>query len=316
MSNEFETPILFLIFNRPDTTQQVFNQLKQLKPKYLFVAADGPRLNKPGEFEICLETRNIINQIDWDCKVKTLFRDENSGCGIAVSSAISWFFEQVEYGIILEDDCLPDLSFFPYCEELLIRFKDNQKIMMIGGNNFQNGIQRGDGSYYFSNFGNIWGWASWRRAWQHYKREIRVDKLFFSSLNKGIINNWKERKYWNNKLLKVVNGRIDTWDYQWIHAIWKNNGYSITPNCNLVVNLGFRNASTHTFLHDSFKEIENFQKIELPLIHPEIKVDQAADRQTFKNVFGYNFKRLFRLYRENNLFDLIQHILKKLTSNL
>src|SRR5450759_4497034 len=125
MESKFETPVLFLIFNRSDTTQQVFNQIRQIKPKYLFVAADGPRLDRPVEIEKCLETKSIIQQIDWDCELKSLFSETNLGCRVGVSSAITWFFENVEQGIILEDDCLPDLSFFPYCENLLNKYKDD-----------------------------------------------------------------------------------------------------------------------------------------------------------------------------------------------
>src|SRR3990170_3491351 len=148
MQSPFSTPVLFLIFNRPDTTQVVFDQLKKVKPKYLFVAGDGPRESVPGEHDKCEETRKIINQVDWDCEVKTLFRDKNLGCGLAVSSAITWFFSQVPEGIILEDDCYPDLSFFRYCEELLLKYRDVDEVKLIGGNNFQNGITRGSGSYY------------------------------------------------------------------------------------------------------------------------------------------------------------------------
>ena len=164
----FETPVLFLIFNREDTTQKVFNVLRRQKPKYLYVAADGPRKNKEGEAEKCRRTRDIINQVDWDCELKTLFREENRGCKMAVSSAISWFFEQVEQGIILEDDCLPHPSFFPFCEELLIRYKDDDRIGHIGGNCFLPGLIEDGLSYDFCSISHIWGWASWRRVWKNY----------------------------------------------------------------------------------------------------------------------------------------------------
>ena len=149
----FNTPILFLIFNRPDTTQIVFEEIKKQKPKYLFVAADGVRSHIIEDMEKCKDTRNLVLKgIDWDCEVKTLFRDENLGCGVAVSEAITWFFENVEQGIILEDDCLPHPSFFGYCETLLEKYNDNENVYVISGDNFQNGKQTGNASYFFSNY--------------------------------------------------------------------------------------------------------------------------------------------------------------------
>ena len=153
----YNIPILFLIFNRPDVTEKVFEAIRRQKPKQLFVAADGYRKNKQGEKELCDKTRSIINKIDWDCEVKTLFRNENLGCCMAVSSAIEWFFQQVEYGIILEDDCLPNASFFRFQKEMLEKYKDDSRIMMVSGDNFQNGKKRGDASYYFSKLTHIWG---------------------------------------------------------------------------------------------------------------------------------------------------------------
>ena len=159
------TPVLFLIFNRPELTEKVFQKIQDAQPKYLFVAADGPRDNKYGEKDLCEKTRAVVlENITWECEVKTLFRTENLGCRTAVSSAINWFFENVEEGIILEDDTVPDNSFFSYCQALLEKYRNHEQIMMITGDNFQDGIKRGNGSYYFSRYVHIWGWASWRRA--------------------------------------------------------------------------------------------------------------------------------------------------------
>jgi hypothetical protein len=190
-NSNFDTPILFLIFNRPDTTQKVFNEIRKIKPRQLFVAADGPREDHPEDKEKCEQTRKIIDQVDWDCEVKTLFRDKNLGCKHAVSGAINWFFKNVEQGIILEDDCLPDQSFFGFCQELLNKYKNNKQIFNISGNNFQDGMWRGDGSYYFSKYFHCWGWATWADRWQNYfdikmknypkfKEEKRIKELFSS----------------------------------------------------------------------------------------------------------------------------------------
>lgn len=311
MPSNFETPILFLIFNRPDTTQEVFNQIKLIKPKYLFVAADGARENKKGEIEKCVETRDIIKQIDWDCEVKTLFREVNLGCGLAVSSAITWFFKQVEYGIILEDDCMPCESFFLYCEELLIKYKDDSQVMMVGGTNFQNGNKIGDESYYFSRYPEVWGWASWSRAWKYYDYDLNELEDFSKKQLKNIFNDNHEREYWRNILTKVKKGEINTWDYQWYYSIWNNNGITITSNSNLVINLGFRNSSTHDFLRDSYRENDSYSKIALPLSHPPKIINEKADRNTYKNVYGRSLKRIFRIYRENTLNELFKYIKKR-----
>jgi len=307
METNFKTPILFLIFNRPDVSQEVFNQIKIVKPMYLYVAADGPRTDRTDDTKYCKQTREIINQVDWECDLKTLFRNENLGCGKAVSGAISWFFDQVECGIILEDDCMPDLSFFPYCEELLIKYKADEQVMLIGGNNFQNGIIRGKGSYYFSHYPHIWGWATWRRAWQHYDFSMKNIEYFFNTGIYKIFRTNKEIRYWKKKLDKVISGKINTWDYQWVYSIWINNGIAITPNTNLVINLGIRNSSTHTFLHDSYKEVKDFCEIKSPLVHPFLKIDKIADTATFNNVFGHNLRRIIRLLKENKLLFLVYY---------
>ena len=160
--NMFNTPILFLIFNRPEVTFAVFEQIQKIQPKYLFIAADGPRNYK--ENELCKATRDVVQKIDWDCELKTLFRNENLGCAKNVSSAIKWFFDHVEKGIILEDDCYPDLSFFSFCEELLNYYDNNDRIMAISGFNAQLGIKRTKHSYFFAEIPLVWGWATWRKA--------------------------------------------------------------------------------------------------------------------------------------------------------
>ena len=160
------TPVALLIFNRPDTTERVFNAVAKARPSKLLVVADGPRDSRPGEAARCEQTRAIIKRVDWDCEVITNFADRNMGCKLRVSSGIDWIFEQVEEAIILEDDCLPDPSFFRFCDEMLERYRDNERVGMVSGGNLQFGRHRGTGSYYFSKYTHIWGWASWRRAWK------------------------------------------------------------------------------------------------------------------------------------------------------
>jgi len=290
------TSVLFLIFNRPDTTKQVFETIRQVKPRQLFVAADGPRADRPGEEEKCEKVRQIATNVDWDCEVKTLFREKNLGCRVAVSSAIDWFFENVEKGIILEDDCLPHPTFFRFCQELLERYRDDMRVMQIGGCNFQDGIKHGDGSYYFSKYNHIWGWASWRRAWRHYDVAMQTFPEFV--VQKQIENIWPDKntqKYWLNIFHTVFEGRIDTWDYQWIYAMWTQNGLCILPNLNLVSNIGFGNDSTHAMnATNKFADMPVFEIHKI--IDPSfILQDREADRFTFNSMFKSGLmNRIFR----------------------
>lgn len=282
----FKTPILFLIFNRPEITRIVFEEIKKQKPKYLFVAADGARSNNIEDIEKCKATRDIVlNGVNWDCEVKTLFRTENLGCGLAVSQAITWFFDNVEQGIILEDDCLPHHSFFRFCETLLEKYKDNENIYVISGDNFQDGIQRGNASYFFSNYCHIWGWASWRNAWNSYDFNLKQLELFKEKkMIKKIDNRIFFKNYWFEILDKVANKSIDTWDYQLMFAIWNNKGVTVIPNINLISNIGFGKDATHTIGSSSFANMrtQDIGKISHP---KEIKVDKKADRYTSDNVF-------------------------------
>ena len=233
-----DTPILFLIFNRPETEQRVFEVIKKIKPAELYIAADGPRKGKESENEKCLRARKIIdNGIDWKCNVHKLYRVENLGCKIAVSSAIDWFFDNVDEGIILEDDCLPDPSFFAYCSELLKKYRYESNVMHIGSNNFQDGINRGDGSYYFSKYSHIWGWATWGRAWKKYSINTIVDReRYLNSVNTKF-SNILEKIYWESLFWCVNHNLLNTWDIQWLFSIWLNNGICISPNKNLVINI-------------------------------------------------------------------------------
>jgi hypothetical protein len=282
----FETPILFLVFNRPGVTRRVFERIRAIKPKQLFVAADGPRKDRLGEDALCQETRRIVESIDWACDVRTLFRTENLGCRNAVSSAISWFFGEVEQGIILEDDCLPAASFFPFCQELLSRYANDPRIMHISGDNFQKGHKRGAADYYFSIYNHVWGWASWRRAWAHYDVNMtgikRADiRKLLGSMNKSI----HFRHYWENAFLKTAGEEIDTWDYQWTYAIWRRQGLSILPQVNLITNIGFGAEATHT-QSDSWTANLPALEINIKSHVDKISCHEDADRYTEAQVYG------------------------------
>ena len=293
----FKTPILFLVFARPDTTAKVFERIRQIQPCRLYVAADAPRDNRPDEIKRSEETRRIFEQIDWPCEVYTLFREKNLGCKLAVSSAITWFFEKEEYGIILEDDCLPDLSFFPFCEELLIKYRDDDRIGHIGGNNFFKGIVSNEVSYDFCSFSHIWGWASWRRVWKNYDVNFSYwrDAQSNSFLKDSLFRNIREKIYFTSFIddtLQNING-INTWDVQYLFMLRVQNQLSVYPQVNLVTNIGLNSPdATHTKGNSKYY-IES-EEIKLPLKHPRyILANKSIDICTVKNNF-FSYKRLLR----------------------
>lgn len=282
------TPVLMIIFNRPETTLRVFEAIRNAKPPRLYVAADGPRPGVPGDFERCMQARRIIEAVDWDCQVKTLFREKNLNCGLGPSSAFTWFFRYEEEGIILEDDCVPSQSFFWYCEELLERYRHDTRVMHIGGNNFLDGWRKdNDYSYYFSRSGHIWGWATWKRAWEKFDFRIELfEKLKGKKYFDNYFLNSFEKFYRLRKFDKTVsgNGNVTWWDYQWDFARFIHSGLAIVPAINLVRNIGFNEMATHTRNQNSKDARLQAHNIELPLRHPPfIMRDVESEKKYFKN---------------------------------
>ncbi|MDH6063302.1 glycosyltransferase family protein [Umezakia ovalisporum] len=283
--NNLNTPVAFIIFNRPDLAQIVFNAIREAQPKQLFVIADGARF--PEEAEKCQQARHIIKQVDWDCKVLTNYADNNLGCRQRVSSGISWVFEQVEEAIILEDDCLPHPSFFPYCETLLDHYRDDKRVMAISGDNFQDGHKRTKYSYYFSKYSHCWGWASWRRAWKHW--EFQPEKWIEfrdGGLMKFVCDHPYEEKYWTaifNTLF--LEGKPNSWAYPWAFTCWSQGGLTALPSVNLVSNIGFRVDATHTV---GESKLANMLTQDIGEIHhpPFVLCHREADIYTFDYVFG------------------------------
>ena len=269
----FNTPILFLIFNRPKCTEIVFNTIRNIQPKKLYIAADGPRDNFPEDIFKCKITRKIALNIDWACKVHTRFRENNLGCGRAISDAISWFFKQEESGIILEDDCVPCESFFLFCKELLEKYKDHERIMHINGNNFNVPISkffknRNLYSYYFGSFAQVWGWASWRRAWEKYDYNISSWKN--KKMRRTLFNRFPNIGTYLERALcfdMVYRGTSDIWDYQWQYAVLANEGFVIIPTNNLVSNIGYGSDSTHIKSFDKRRNSLVTKNIDFPLKH-------------------------------------------------
>lgn len=303
--NTFEKPyvtksaVLLVIFNRPEEAAAVFEKIKEARPSRLYIAADGPRANKPGEDELCRRTREVATKVDWDCEVKTLFKESNVGSRLGVSSAINWFFENEEEGIILEDDCLPADSFFWFCDEMLEKYRHDTRIRSISGSNYQKGQRWGDASYYYSNLIHVWGWATWRRVWV--ECDITLNSYDEQDVKAKLSNIFTDQMIidiWHDLFVRTKAGLIDAWDYQLGFSTFFNNGLSVIPNYNLVTNIGFGANATNTYNVDS-----EFSKMALEHIgemkHPlYILPEKAADLYTLNKEFYIAEKKRQNLPRK------------------
>lgn len=274
-------PVLFVIYNRPDLTAQSFRAIREAKPSQLFIAADGPRQSVQNDDQLCQSCRDFVQQVDWDCEVKTLFRDENLGCRRSMSSAITWFFTHVEEGIILEDDCVPDPSFFPYCAELLDHYRDDDRVMSICGENsfLSDTAYETSDSYVLSVLPIIWGWATWRRAWSSYDDEMTAwasEKAAADAMS--VFSRKHDAKYWAKEFTACYDGTLDTWDYRWALSCIAKEGLHALPYRNLCSNVGFDERGTHTTGADSSDAERTVTPVTFPLSHPdEVVRDEVAE---------------------------------------
>jgi hypothetical protein len=285
---QLRTPVALLTYNRPELTARVFAAISKAKPAKLLVVADGPRVDRPGDVETCAATRKIIDRVDWPCEVLTNFADTNLGCRLRISSGLDWVFGIEDKAIILEDDCLPSPSFFRFCQELLARFRDDERIMHIGGNNFVEDRIRFNASYYFSRYPRVWGWASWRRAWRHYDVEM---KLWTSAPSKdaylNIFPTKNEKMFWRHVWDDTCRGKIDTWAYQWAFACMARKGFAISPALNLVSNIGIGREATHTKDPRAVPRIPA-RDLVFPIKHPPaLKWLDEADDLDHRRFFSY-----------------------------
>ncbi len=280
-------PVLLLAFNRPDTTRVVLQALKRVRPGRLFFAVDGPRENVPGEAARVEHVRALTREIDWECETKTLFQPSNRGCKLAVSEAVTWFFDQVDAGIIMEDDCVPEPSFFPFAAELLEKYVNESQVFLVSGNNFQK-TRLTEFSYYFSRYAHIWGWASWRRAWQHYDHPMSAwPRLRDGGWLYDLLGDRRAVRYWTRIFDDTYLDRNSSWGYRWLFSCWSHGGLAIHPHVNLVSNIGFGRDATHTLVEDNPLAFMRTSSLAFPLKHPpSIECDAAADAYTQKHVFG------------------------------
>jgi hypothetical protein len=309
--NPADTPLLLIAWRRPHALRQVIDAIRPVAPTRLYVACDGPSTERSGETEKVAATRQVIDQeIDWPCQIERRYSDENQGCHHGETRAMNWFFEQVEEGIILEDDCVPHPDFFPYCATLLERYRYDTRVWCISGDNFQNGRWRGEGSYYFSRYNHCWGWASWRRCWQlHDPTLSRWPLLRDSGLLEAIFEDPLERRYWAGIWQRLVDeGQPDTWDYQWTFTCLAHGGLTALPNRNLVRNVGFDSDAVHTrsaeaqpgsALHFVIQSTSALPGLPGPLRHPSFVLRHvAADRFEFEHKLGgLDLRRQRRLHR-------------------
>ena len=274
------TPIVFIIFSRPDLTARVFAEIARARPKKLLVIADGPRPDREGEDAKCAATRAIIERVDWPCEILKNYSDVNLGCGHRPATGLRWVFEQVEEAIILEDDCVPHPTFFRFCEELLEHYRDDERVMHISGDNLTSSKKRNAFDYSYSYYPISWGWATWRRAFQHYDPDIKLWPMLRKTrwLSEILVD--KEAiDYWTQIFDKahLEGDRAGYWDYQWLFACWAQRGLSILPGVNLVSNIGFETRGTHTKSPGDRRA--NFPTSEMifPLKHPPCITRQRED---------------------------------------
>lgn len=278
------TPVALIIFNRPDKTEQVFAEIAKAKPSKLLVIADGPRPGRPDEEERCVAARKVIERVDWECEVLKNYSDVNMGCGRRPATGITWVFEHVEEAIILEDDCVPHLSFFPFCEVLLERYRDDERVMHIGGSYFLPKPIQTPFSYYFSIF-NICngGWATWRRAWRYFDMECKLWPLLKdTSWLADLVEDEIAVEFWAREFEQAYceKGNVSYWDHQWTFACWAHSGLSTLPKQNLVSNIGFCEEATHTYNRNDLRNNLPTVEMEFPLKHPQNVLRSAeADRR-------------------------------------
>jgi hypothetical protein len=298
-----EVPILLLAWRRPHTLMQVIDAIRPIAPTRIFVACDGPSEDRHGEAEKVSATRSVIEEsINWSCQIERFYSDFNQGCRLGVSRAISWFFDHVDEGIILEDDCIPHPDFFPYCASLLERYRFDTRVWSISGNNFCDGPVRGDGSYYFGQIPMCWGWATWNTRWRLYDSDMSSWPVFIRhNFHALAFRDPAMRNYWCSVWNRLyVENRPDSWAYRWALTCVVNGGLTAVPNVNLVSNVGFGNDATHTS-YGLIRDKVGFG--DEPFLHPSFVLqDYEADSYIFDHHFGgkvyrfpFSFLSLIRL---------------------
>lgn len=302
----FNTPILLITFNRPENTKSVFDKIRTVRPKIFYISCDAPRQNVESDIKKVELVKSIVSEIDWDCDVHYLFQNENLGCNLGPRSAIDWFFNEVEYGIILEDDCLPSISFFLFCQEILVKYRNDTSVMAVTGTNITTGIDFAD-DYWFSKYALMWGWATWNRSWALYDPNISdwnsINKIrFLKNLKMGgvfFIFTWFSILQKTYKL----GSKATWWDYQWIFTCWKNNGLVVAPKVNLIKNIGFSSEATHTKTKVKYLSTLELNELSFPLNCGDTNktINTVADLFISKFWFGVSFVGVLKILIKDSL---------------
>jgi hypothetical protein len=289
---QLETPVVFLVFNRPAHTRRVFAEIRRARPPRLYVVGDGPRPDRTEDISLVREVRSIIAQgVDWPCEVRTNYAETNLGCGRRVSSGLDWVFAQEPEAIVLEDDCLPDPSFFRFCTELLVRYREDARVGMISGCNFQNSPPADGSSYYYSAYNHVWGWAAWRRSWQLFDWKMaRWHELRSSGWLSDFLGSRLAAIYWRERFDLTRAGEIETWAYRWTFSLWAHRALAVLPARNLVTNIGFDSAATHFSDGDNRLSVAS-HPMNFPLNHPaQLVRDVVADHFTERHIYNIGWK--------------------------
>lgn len=300
---ESKTPVVLIVFNRPEQTEIVFRRIAQVRPARLLVIADGPRSARLGEAELCAKVRHIATRVDWNCEILTNFSDVNMGCRRRIVSGLNWAFEQVEKAIILEDDILPDITFFRFCEEMLTRFQDDSRISMITGFNIVQDHVNTPWSYFYSRLTHIWGWATWRRSWARYDEHLsQWPAIRAAGLMPEFFQRPEQRRFWTAIFDKMHQGTgPDTWDYQWAYTNLIHHALAVTPRVNLIENIGFGAEATHTRRTEDAPALA-VGTMSFPLLHPPAmvplrKMDELDGRLSGSTIPGLPKRALRRVKR-------------------
>ncbi len=276
-----ESPVLLLCFNRPEHTKKVLNQIRLVKPARLYLSIDGPRLSHPSDIEKVRQVQHILSEIDWKCDIKKLYRTSNLGCKEAVRDALDWFFLHEEEGIILEDDIYPLVSFFKFCDEMLAKYRENVEICVVSGSNSIAHLYKPETRYFYSIYNHCWGWATWRRSWLTYEKDLEKLKIKITPYYlKKIGDGWRFSLVWTVILRNVVQRKVNSWAYIWTFSCWAGKKLSVLPSSPLTVNIGFDHEATHTINQNPlFLKKTNLVEMDFSQSNPKLfETDIIADR--------------------------------------
>lgn len=309
----FDIPIGLFIYNRPNYTGRVFDAIRGISPKRLIVVADGAK--NPEDARNCELARSLTERVDWPCDVRRFYSDANLGCKRRVSTGLAEVFDLHEQAIILEDDCVPHPTFFPYAAELLDRYRYDERITTISGDCFLK--PRTPHSYAFTRFPLIWGWATWRRAWRQYDLSMRSwTAIRQTGWPAEILGSRAAALFFRPMLDGVADGLVDTWDTQWLYSSWLHNGYAIVPARNLITNIGSGRDATHTMNPSDLMELPT-EPIDSQLIHPDdVSVDPALERRLMRMVYHFSYYRLSRNMVRSHLPKSLQTLVDRLMQRL